>query len=176
MKIIIGSKNPVKLEAVRQAFVLHFGNTPTLEVIGIDAPSGVADQPMSAEETATGAVNRAKHLVLLHTDADYHVGIEGGITKLMINGESHYFEQTYACVSNGKQHALGSGPAYGIEDKVIEHIDNGLDLSQAMHKIYGAIDLGKRDGYNGWLSQNKYDRTEASKIAVFLALQKLLLN
>jgi non-canonical (house-cleaning) NTP pyrophosphatase len=43
-----------------------------------------------------------------------------------------------------------------------------------MAKEYGTVDLGKKEGYNGWLSQNKLDRAKSSEIAVFLALCGLL--
>jgi non-canonical (house-cleaning) NTP pyrophosphatase len=53
MKIIIGSKNPAKITAVKNAFPGEF------EMISLDIPSGVNDQPFSDEETIKGAVNRA---------------------------------------------------------------------------------------------------------------------
>jgi len=35
------------------------------------------------------------------------------------------------------------------------------------------VDLGRQEGYNGWISNNHIDCTEASKIAVLLALSTL---
>ena len=175
MKIVVGSKNPVKIEAARQAFMLHFGDDTDIEVIGIDALSNVADQPMSVNETATGAYNRASYMRRNYPDADYAIGIEGGLSTIKVRRQVHGFEQTWACVYAVKDnaHAFGSGPAYGIDNVILGHINSGLDLSDAMQKEHGTIDLGKTHGYNGWLSNNHYDRTESSKIAVFLALSKL---
>ena len=78
IKIIVASKNPVKVNAAKVAFQKTFP-TATLEVIGISVPSQVADQPMTDEETYKGAVNRANNAKKEMPTADYWVGIEGGI-------------------------------------------------------------------------------------------------
>ena len=54
MKIIIGSNNPAKVAAVKNAF--HYQQT---EFLSLDIPSGVSEQPFSDEETIKGAINRA---------------------------------------------------------------------------------------------------------------------
>ena len=59
MKIIVASKNPVKVQAVTTAFELAFPQKMH-HVEGIGVPSGVSDQPMSEEETRLGAYNRAQ--------------------------------------------------------------------------------------------------------------------
>ncbi|MFA0173262.1 DUF84 family protein, partial [Vibrio splendidus] len=46
---------------------------------GISVPSGVADQPMSNDETYQGAVNRVHNATQAQPDADFHVGLESGI-------------------------------------------------------------------------------------------------
>ena len=78
MRIVVGSKNPVKLAAVRQAFFRAFPDRP-LVCVGHDVPSGVSDQPWGHAETRTGALQRARGALLAETGADYAVGIEGGV-------------------------------------------------------------------------------------------------
>ena len=58
-KVAVGSKNPVKIEAVRLAFKTAW---PRKEwaVEGVEVDSGVPDQPMSDEESICGARNRAQ--------------------------------------------------------------------------------------------------------------------
>ena len=56
--IAVGSKNPVKVEAVRRAFAAAHAEA-TLELHPYDVPSGVNDQPWSDGETREGAINRA---------------------------------------------------------------------------------------------------------------------
>ena len=45
-KVIIASKNPVKIQAVKNGFEKMFPNQE-FEFIGISVPSNVADQPFS---------------------------------------------------------------------------------------------------------------------------------
>lgn len=89
MKIIVGSTNPAKIQAVKAAFNQVFTNVD-LEIKGVKAESGVAEQPMTEQETLTGAHNRIKSAQALVPDADYYVSIEGGVEvkeeKLMLFG------------------------------------------------------------------------------------------
>ena len=82
MKILVGSKNPVKLKAVKETFEMYFDS---IEVVGITVESNVPDQPID-EETFKGAENRARSLALINDKqklhADFFVGIEGGISKI----------------------------------------------------------------------------------------------
>jgi inosine/xanthosine triphosphatase len=169
MKIIVASQNPVKLEAVKQAFGLVFGELG-LEIFSVEAPSGVSDQPMDVRETAEGALNRAKNIQ--HHEADYVVGIEGGLSFVKPLDSEYGFEQTWAAVidcASGKSE-VASGPAFPIPHHVIELIRSGKNLTDAMAATYGTVDLGQKEGDNGWISDNNVDRTEASKLAVLLAL------
>ncbi|MEN0049906.1 MAG: DUF84 family protein, partial [Bacteroidota bacterium] len=56
-KIIVASKNPVKIKAALQGFQEMFPEG-FFEAEGIAVPSGVSDQPMGNEETYQGAWNR----------------------------------------------------------------------------------------------------------------------
>ncbi|MCL4159787.1 UNVERIFIED_CONTAM: hypothetical protein GTU68_012718, partial [Idotea baltica] len=53
----------------------------SFEVAGISVPSGVSDQPMSDQETLQGALNRAEAAQIAIPEADYWVGMEGGIAE-----------------------------------------------------------------------------------------------
>lgn len=176
MKIIVGSKNPVKLEATRRAFALYFGNATKIEVVGVSADSNVSEQPMDVHETAQGAMNRAQNICKTNPDVDYAIGIEGGLSFVTVNNIDYAFEQTWGAIVDCKTEnsELGSGPAYPLPHKIVKLIKSGRTLTDAMADEYGTVDLGKNDGYNGWLSGNHIDRTEASKIAVFLALCALM--
>jgi non-canonical (house-cleaning) NTP pyrophosphatase len=77
LRVIVGSKNPVKVGCTREAFSQAFGNVGLVE--GVDALSNIPAQPRSEEETLLGAKNRATHAKSLVPEADYWVGIEGGV-------------------------------------------------------------------------------------------------
>ena len=59
MKVLIGTKNPGKIEGAKKAFEHYFDN---VEVIGIKAESNVSDQPVG-KETYLGAKNRVNNLI-----------------------------------------------------------------------------------------------------------------
>ena len=57
MKILIGTKNPGKIEGAREAFEKYFDN---VEIEGISVNSEVGDQPIN-KEILQGAKNRVKN-------------------------------------------------------------------------------------------------------------------
>ena len=79
-KIVVASKNPVKINAVRDAFEKMFPNE-VFNMEGISVSSGVSDQPISDTETLQGALNRAGNAEKENLHADFWVGIEGGIEE-----------------------------------------------------------------------------------------------
>lgn len=133
MKILVGSKNPVKINAVKEAFEKHFGES---EVIGIEVPSHVPDQPIN-DETFIGAENRASNLFKINSEqklnADYFVGVEGGI----VHQHNRWFAFGGICVINkvGKT-AFGSSPHFElpkvVSDKLLERIELGFVMDEIM--------------------------------------------
>lgn len=58
MKILMGTKNPGKIQGAREAFEKYFDN---VEIQGIAVDSEVGDQPFN-QEIIQGAKNRVKNL------------------------------------------------------------------------------------------------------------------
>lgn len=58
MKILMGTKNPGKIEGAKKAFEEYFEN---VDIEGVSVPSEVPDQPVN-EEIFVGAKNRVKNL------------------------------------------------------------------------------------------------------------------
>ena len=73
-RVVVGSVNPVKLEAVRLAFEGMFPEEQ-IDVQGVVVPSGVPDQPGSSAETLKGANKRALACESAEPLADYWVWI-----------------------------------------------------------------------------------------------------
>ena len=61
-KVIITSKNPVKINATKKAFEKVFNDR--FEFEGVSADSLVSDQPMNNAETLNGATVSYTHLTL----------------------------------------------------------------------------------------------------------------
>lgn len=96
MRIAVGSTNPVKFQAVENAFSHYF---PAIEVISIKVDSDVPIQPYN-EEIKKGAENRARKALKV-TNAEYSVGLEGGIIELYetayIAGYCAIMNQNFEC-------------------------------------------------------------------------------
>lgn len=103
MRIIIASRNPDKLQAVKYGFTTVF---PREEIIitPVSVPSNVSAQLLTEEETMIGAKNRAKNAQQEIPNADFWVGIEGGPEEQ--NKEMESFAWIYILAKNGK---IGKG-------------------------------------------------------------------
>ena len=81
MKILMGTKNPGKIEGARQAFEKYFDS---VEIEGISVESEVGNQPVN-EEILQGAKNRVKNLkkyaIKNNIQVDFYVSSEAGITN-----------------------------------------------------------------------------------------------
>lgn len=76
MKVIVASKNPIKIEAVKE-IIKEYKDLANFQVEGIEANSGVSKQPKSLEETVRGAINRA--ITVFNNNYIYRFGIESGL-------------------------------------------------------------------------------------------------
>ncbi|MCH7834500.1 MAG: DUF84 family protein [Proteobacteria bacterium] len=81
MDVVVASRNPVKQSAVRQAFSSQFPSVD-LELIPVDVESGVNAQPDGDEETRRGARSRVDAARRARPDADFWVGLEGGVATV----------------------------------------------------------------------------------------------
>lgn len=166
----------MKIDAVRQAFQICFAGE-IIEIIPIESPSGVSEQPMSASETLEGAINRAQN-VSHHETTDYAVGIEGGLHFVKVGTTEYCFEQAWACVVDcaTNKYQIGSTPAFPVPTHILEVLRSGKTITEAMDSIYGIKDIGTSQGYTGWLTDNLVDRTLGAKIATIIALTTLKKN
>ena len=74
IKLIVASRNPVKIECAEKGFSKVFPKSKIL-ARGIAVESGVADQPMTDAETLEGAKNRAENAKASEPEADCWIGI-----------------------------------------------------------------------------------------------------
>ncbi len=168
MKIIVGSTNPSKVEAVREVLKQYsFLGKP--EIVGVDVSSGVSSQPRTMEEIVQGAMNRAKN-AYNHTNCDYSVGLESGLNKFPLVG---YLELTACVFHDGKKLYPGLSPAFPIPETVASLVlEQGLNLSQASYRagLTTNPELGKSEGIIGVLTKNRVTRFDYTKYAIMMAL------
>ena len=165
-KVIIASTNPVKINTTENGFRKMFPEE-TFSFQGISAPSHVADQPMSEEETLRGASNRVENVRVLSPDADYWVGIEGGLKEL--DGSMEAFAWIVIRSKTGKM-GRGRTGAFILPNKVAELIKQGKELGEADDIVFGQTNSKQSNGAVGILTGDVLTRTTFYEPAVILAL------
>lgn len=169
MKIVVGSTNKVKIGAVESVFRQYY---PDCVVVGVAIPSGVAEQPMSEQETIKGARSRAKGALLSDMNADYGVGLEGGVIE---GAGGVMYSCAWACIASrdGKE-GMGGGLYFELPKTVADGIRSGGELGPLMDQLTGEIDNKHKAGAIGVFTKGKLDRTEAYSHLVYSALVKFV--
>ena len=166
MKILIGTKNPGKIEGAKQAFEKYFDN---VDIEGIQVSSNVGDQPIN-EEILQGAKNRVKNLkeyaINNNIEADFYISSEGGITNLL--GEWIDINVVVIEDSKGFQ-SVGISQGFPIPDKYIDEIKE-TELGKVMDKIFNGKELGKGKGGINFLTKDEVSRIDLVKNAFVMAL------
>lgn len=160
MKIIVGSKNPVKVNAVKQCIQNYpFLSNSTVE--GIEVDSGVGNQPKSIEDTVKGAKTRAK--IAFEKGADLGVGLEAGLMKVP-GTKSDYMNAEMCVIYDGHEYHLGMSSAFEYPNSLIKLVkEEGIEISEAAKKC-GFISktnerLGNAEGMIGLLTKGRLNRT-----------------
>ena len=168
MKILIGTKNPGKIEGAKQAFEKYFDN---VDIEGIQVSSNVGDQPIN-EEILQGAKNRVKNLkeyaINNNIEADFYISSEGGITNLL--GEWIDINVVVIEDSKGFQ-SIGTSQGFPIPDKYIDEIKE-TELGKVMDKIFSGNELGKGKGGISFLTKDEVTRIDLTRNAFIMALTK----
>src|SRR5579864_5294801 len=127
IKVMVGSQNPTKVKAVRQAFQKVFPNC-RIVVQSHDVKSQVRDHPITFTETILGANNRACSLFADYSGkADFFVGIEGGVD--CFGGE--WFQSNWVAIIDQRAcKATASTNAFPLPQAFGEKIKAGSNLNQ----------------------------------------------
>ena len=165
-KIIIASKNPVKINATLNGFQKMFPSEQ-FEIESISVLSGVSDQPKNDLEAFQGAWNRANNAYKNNLNVDFFVGIEGGIEEK--NSEMEAFAWV---VVKTKENRFGKGRTgtFFLPPRVAELIKQGKELGDADDIVFGRTNSKQENGAVGILTDNVVDRAKYYTEAVVLAL------
>jgi len=204
--VAVGTTNPCKLSAVRAALA-RYPEVAAARGTGTGAEtergwsahkvaSGVSEQPMSLEETARGARNRAAaaHAAAVEMHAGARVpraggsattsaaaadgpvlalGIESGLFALEYDGRRRYYDVCVVSAYDGARHHLGLSCAFEIPQPILRHVlEEGMDLSQACNVSAITTDpkIGEHGGLIGLLSSSRITREEYTVQALNTAL------
>jgi len=163
-KVVVSSQNPVKLEAVKSGFKRLFPDTP-FELINVSVESGVSDQPMTDEETRTGATNRAIKAHEAVPGGDYWVGVEGGCDFL---GED-MVAFAWIVVLGENNHGSARTALFRLPKKVQGLVASGMELGIADDQVFGEENSKQNSGAVGLLTGDVVTRTTLYEQAVILA-------
>jgi len=156
-KILVGSKNPVKISSVKTTFEKYFEK---VEVSGFDVDSRVSPQPVN-DETFEGAKNRALFLFDKNKNedlnADYFVGIEGGIIKTY----SRWFGFGCMCIMDKEMRTgFGTSAHFELPDNIVVELLNGKELGDVMDEIQNEANTKQKHGAIGYFTNGVMSRTE----------------
>lgn len=166
MKVVVASRNPVKIGATRKAFETLFPES-SLEMIPVDVDSGAGDQPDSDKATRQGARTRALKSREAQTDADFWVGLEGGIEII----DSQLMAFAWMAVrgrvgdlSEARSATLPLPPA------VKELVAGGLELGEANDRVFSTVNSKQGGGAYGLLTDGLYTREGIYTQTMIIAL------
>ena len=170
MKVLIGSKNPGKIQGAKEAFVNYFED---IEIEGIPVPSEVSEEPVN-NEIYEGARNRVNNLIKYakenKIEAEYFLGIESGITNLL--GKWIIINVAVIKDKDGYE-SWGTSPGFPVPDKYVDEIIN-TDLGQVMDNIFKQHDLRNGKGGISFLTGNKISRIDQTREAFIMALTQYI--
>lgn len=169
VKIAVGSTNPVKIKATKDAFRTLWPNKKW-KVECVKVPSGISDQPMSDEESIKGATTRAKK-ALKALKADFGVGLEGGLQKI----GSKWFDCGWAVVVS-KDGKVGIASTVRIETptKLMKLIKKGIELGVANDLYFKKENSKQGQGHFGLMTNGTITRAQGYRDGLIMALTRFL--
>ncbi len=172
MKVAIGSLREPKLAGVRAAFA-RLAARPwpanAVELVPVDAASGVADTPLSVEATIAGASRRALSALAAVPGAALALGLEGGV-EVVSRAPLRVVLRNWAVAWDGAREGVGSSAGVLLPGAVAVAVLAGEDLAAVIDRWASERDVRSRQGAFGVITGGVLDRSEAFEQAVLTAL------
>ena len=168
MRVNIGSRNPVKVLAVKET-IQNYSIFTGSDVISLEVPSQISEQPKSLAETIQGAINRAKNSF---KNCDYSFGIEDGLMRVP-NTKTGFMNVCVCSIYDGSSYNLGLSSCFEYPKEVTKAVlENNIDIDKAMvkEKLTENERIGYSEGTIGFLTKGRLTRKEYTKQAVTMAL------
>ena len=168
MKITVGSQNPIKIKATENVFKRVFGEN--VKVQGIKVNSGVFHTPYSFEETAQGAINRAKR-ALEKIPADFGVGLEGGYEKTKFGV---FMLGVVAIIDKEGKIGISGSSGINLPQKILKKLEQGKELGDIMDDLQNEKNTKQKWGAVGFFTKGHSNRQEGFEQNVLYALARFL--
>jgi len=178
LTIAVGTMRRPKLDGVRDAFAglgERLDPQAEFEIVGVEAPSGVRDTPLSRAEMMTGARNRAEFLRRIAIERrepwSYFIGVEGGLEIVSDRDARLVFLENWAYVldRDGRGSFGQSGAVAVPEPLAARVVDEGIDLAEAVDAFAGTRGIRDAQGAWGVLTRDLITRRAAFRLAVINA-------
>ncbi|MCB9802654.1 DUF84 family protein [Candidatus Nomurabacteria bacterium] len=170
--VAIASMQEPKVEAVKHAFAKIYPQIE-IKVISQKVNSDVDDQPRGIEETTQGAYNRAQNLIKMGIEADFYLGIEGGVWLNNILGQEKFFLIGAIYVTNGQIDSLAYGEAIELPKYAkVEIMDKGRELAPVAEEMFSKLNVRGTNGTVGELTNDFITRKEAFENGILMAMAK----
>ena len=166
VKIVVASRNPVKIGAAQDAFATLFPDA-ALEMIAVEVDSGAGDQPASDDATRQGARTRALRSRQEEPDADFWVGLEGGIE---IVDEQLMAYAWMAVQGNRGGISEARSVTLPLPPAVKELVAAGMELGKANDRVFSTANSKQGGGAFGLLTDGLYTRESVYRETLVMAL------
>ncbi|GAM20239.1 hypothetical protein SAMD00019534_034140, partial [Acytostelium subglobosum LB1] len=177
--VAVGTTNKAKVRATQDALDLMFPTSTTNnsnnKVLSVAVESCVRAQPMDDDETIRGATHRAKQALLLNPEAEYGIGIEGGLSN--INGT--WFECGWVVTFNRiyiqGQMGISSTCRFEMPERVMKGIiEEGKELADVMDELTSQSDVRSNEGAMGIFTNSLLQRHYVCMHAVVFSFSRFI--
>lgn len=167
MIFALGTKNLAKMRAVEE--FLNAEGFEEYDLEGFSVESGVSDMPFSDEECIKGALNRAQNAIKASENADYGIGLEGGVTSL---NDKMYLVGWVAIVDADGRSGVGSSGHIEVPNFIRKELEAGKELGPLMEELHDK-DVRNLEGAMGIFSDGRVSRSDSFVGALKRAFSKL---
>lgn len=170
MKVLVGSKNPGKIEGAKIALTKYFDD---VNIEGVKVSSGVSDEPVD-EEILIGATNRTKALLQYakenNISADFFMSVESGMTNKL--GKWIITNIAVVCDKSGKM-GYGTSASFPVPEKYVNEIKEKT-LGTVMDNLFNETNLHSGTGGVGLLTHGEITRINLNVQAFVMALTQFI--
>ena len=183
-RCFIASRNPTKVDSMREALIDSFGSAWSGQMEGISVSSDVPAQPVGDQETLQGAVNRIANLRALLQQQQLPsdtpdlvtllAAVEGGLSR-PLEALHHPYAECFAWVRVetycGGRAGQSRSCSFMIPPRLAALVfEEGLELGHADDRLFERTNSKAEDGTVGVLTRGLVDRKAYYKQPAVLSL------
>ncbi len=169
VRIAAGTSNPAKLQAIRRAAEDVLGDV-TVEPVDVDP--GVPNQPWGDEQTAYGAVMRARNALAATPGATYGIGVESGLADGP--GDRVYVVSWAAAIDRSGAVGYGASERFPVPAGLEPELRGGAELGPLLDNLLGSPGLARQEGVVSLITEGRRQRADILTVAVLHSLIALL--